>query len=180
MSLVAVNVLFSALDETPATLVAADCPRPWATTYPACQRFVVTRGARISHPFWCRTTSTTFSPASRSKFAAVAQVSKWHLFPFDGTAAIATGIGWYNGPRTECCRGLHRQPGPTRRQPNRCGADDRARVLPQATSASERDCTSRVSRSVLGSAQRVGAGPTRRSRCWRHGISCAGRRRRAA
>src|SRR5215813_4620226 len=63
------------LDETSATLVPADCPRPWATTYPACQRCVVTRGARISHPFWCRTTATTFPPASRSKFAAVAQVS---------------------------------------------------------------------------------------------------------
>src|SRR5262249_59244127 len=66
------------LDETPATLVPADCPRPWATTYPACQRCVVTRGARISHPFCCRTTATTFPPASRSKFAAVAQVSKWN------------------------------------------------------------------------------------------------------
>src|SRR5262249_5290232 len=63
------------LDETPATLVPADCPRPWATTYPARQRCVVTRGARISHPFSCRTTATTFPPASRSKFAAVAQIS---------------------------------------------------------------------------------------------------------
>src|SRR5215475_13961192 len=29
------------LDQTPATLVSADCPRPLATTYPACQRCVV-------------------------------------------------------------------------------------------------------------------------------------------
>src|SRR5262245_46605731 len=32
------------LDETPATLVPANCPRPWATTFPACQRCVVTPG----------------------------------------------------------------------------------------------------------------------------------------
>jgi len=43
--------LLQPLDETPAMLAPADCPQPWATTYPACQRCAVTRGARISHPF---------------------------------------------------------------------------------------------------------------------------------
>src|SRR6516164_6529886 len=80
------------LDETPATLVPADCPRPWAATYPARQRCVVTSGRSHIASVMVQNHRNNLSARSRSKFAAVAQVSKWHSRASSQAAYLMPGI----------------------------------------------------------------------------------------